>query len=105
MYASPIASYLAPIDITTLPPSQRLPPGYLITSTPGAINYNFFKPEFFDPEILVLSERTKMPVTPGEVLTLGSITTTNAFAGPVLAISGGMYSLFTLAYVTMAMLM
>lgn len=90
MYASGLASYIAPIDLTTIAPSQMLPSGYLLTSTPGAINYQFFLPHYFDPAILTLAEATKQPVTPGEVLTLGSIPMMNNFAGPVLAISGGM---------------
>lgn len=87
-YAEALGTYIAPIDVTSLPPSQMLPPGYLLPSSAEAVSYNFFKPQYFDPAILTLADRTKQPVTGGEILTLGSIPTTNNFAGPVLAISG-----------------
>jgi len=88
-YAEFLNTYISPIDIGSLPPSQMLPQGYLLTSTPEAINYQFYKPQFFNPAVLALSERTKQPVTGGEFLTLGSLPKMNKYAGPVMVIAGG----------------
>ena len=62
--------------------------GYLINSNINANQYLFFLPGYFDPGALLAGENTKQPVTPGELLTLGSIPMTSAFAGPVLVITG-----------------
>ncbi|KAK8181597.1 Alpha/Beta hydrolase protein [Phyllosticta capitalensis] len=67
---------------------QDLPAGYLVTGDTSANQYNFFLPGFFDAGLLAQSERTKMPVTVGELLTLGSVSPVNAFKGPVLVITG-----------------
>ncbi|KAK7540761.1 Alpha/Beta hydrolase protein [Phyllosticta citribraziliensis] len=67
---------------------QNLPSGYLVTGNPSANQYNFFLPGYFDAGLLYESERTKQPVTVGELLTLSSLSPTNAFAGPVLVITG-----------------
>jgi hypothetical protein len=47
------------------------------------------KPHYYDPAILELTERTKQPVTEGELLTLASLLMMNKFAGPVMVIDGG----------------
>jgi len=88
MYAGNVVDLFAPIDITTLPKPQNLPNGYLISSNTEADKYLFLKPHYYDPDILRLAERTKQPVTLGELLTLGSVTLMNNFAGPVLVIAG-----------------
>ncbi|KAK7531075.1 Alpha/Beta hydrolase protein [Phyllosticta citricarpa] len=68
--------------------SQNLPSGYLVTGNPSSNQYNFFLPGYFDAGLLYESERTKQPVTVGELLTLSSLSPINAFAGPVLVITG-----------------
>lgn len=88
MYAEPLLDYLAPIDLTTLPLPQNLPNGYLVNSDAEANKYLFLKPHYYNPAILTFAESSKQPVTPGELLTLGSAPMTNSFAGPVLIISG-----------------
>lgn len=71
-------------------PSARVeyPAGYLTNANIGANQYLFFLPGFFDPGILLVGENTKQPVTVGELLTLTSGPMTNAYAGPVLIITG-----------------
>ena len=73
-----------------LAPSQSLnyPTGYLTNANINSQQYLFFLPGYFDQGILEAGEATKQPVTPGELLTLGSAPTMNAFAGPVLVITG-----------------
>ncbi|TVY81610.1 hypothetical protein LSUE1_G005256 [Lachnellula suecica] len=88
MYALNLVDFLAPIDLTTLATPQNLPNGYLISSNAEANKYLFLNPKFYDPQILTLAEMTKQPVTLGELLTLGSLTMTNNFAGPVMVIDG-----------------
>ncbi|KAL9124757.1 MAG: hypothetical protein Q9175_008184 [Cornicularia normoerica] len=71
-------------------PSSSLdyPAGYLTNANIGANQYLFFLPGFFDLGVLLVGESTKQPVTVGELLTLGSVPMTNAYAGPVLIITG-----------------
>ena len=89
MYAEPLMDYLAPVDLSSVPPPQDLPNGYIISSDAEAQKYLFFKSHYFDPAILALAEMTKQPVTEGELLSLGSIPMMNKFAGPVMVIDGG----------------
>jgi hypothetical protein len=89
MYAEPLASYISPIDLTSLPAPQALPNGYLVTSDIEANKLQFFNPHYYDPAILELAERTKQPVTEGELLTLASLPMRNNFAGPVMVMDGG----------------
>jgi pimeloyl-ACP methyl ester carboxylesterase len=90
VYAEPLMDYITPVDLSSLPAPQALPNGYIISSDLEANKYLFFKPHYYDPAILALAEKTKQPVTEGEILTLGSIPATNNFAGPVMVISGGL---------------
>ena len=69
-------------------PSLDYPAGYLTNANIGANQYLFFLPGFFDPGILLVGENTKQPVTVGELLTLTSAPPVNAYAGPVLVITG-----------------
>ena len=89
MYVEPFVSYISPIDLTSLPAPQAMPNGYLVTSDIEGNKLQFFKPHYYDPAILELAERTKQPVTEGELLTLASLPMMNSFAGPVLLIAGG----------------
>jgi len=50
----------------------------------NAQQYQFFRPPFFDPQILQYAEATKQPVALGEILTLGGLPAMSPFAGPVL---------------------
>ena len=79
-------------------PSPRVEyvPGYLTNANIGANQYLFALPGFFDPGLLLVGENTKQPVTVGELLTLTSAPMTNAYAGPVLVITGCKFYLFTL---------
>ena len=95
MYTEPLVDYLAPVDLSSLPPPQNLPSGYIISSDAEANKYLFFKPHYYDPAILALAEKTKQPVTEGELLTLGSLPMMNNYAGPVMVISGGPYISFS----------
>ena len=77
-----------------LMPALNYVNGYLTNTNIGANQYLFFFPGHFDPGALLAGENTKQPVTVGEVLTLSSIPKMNAFAGPVLVITGCKYSIF-----------
>jgi len=92
LYAEPLEDYLAPISLDSLPPLQSYVNGYLVSSNAEANKYLFFKPHYYNDSILQLAERTKQPVTEGELLTLGSLVMQNNFAGPVMVITGGQYS-------------
>jgi len=59
MYAEPLASFIFPVDLTSLPALQALQNGYLVTSNIEANKLQFFKPHYYDPAILELAERTK----------------------------------------------
>lgn len=88
-YFEVAAEYIQPIDLSTLPAPQNLPNGYLVPADAEAIKYLFFSPKHFDPAILTdVAAPKKQPVTLGEVLTLGLLPPTNAYHGPVLAITG-----------------
>ena len=62
--------------------------GYLANSNVNSQQYLFFLPGFFDTQLVYAGELTKQPVTVGELLTLSSVPMVNAFAGPVLIITG-----------------
>ncbi len=64
------------------------PTGYLTSADINTQQYLFYLPGYFDPLIAEMSEAMKQPVTPGELLTLGSIPSANSFGGPVLVITG-----------------
>ncbi|KAI0111304.1 alpha/beta-hydrolase [Daldinia grandis] len=64
-------------------------PGYITCGDVSAVQSNFFAPDNFDPEILEATYATSAPTAVGELLTIGSLTTTNnSFTGPVLVITG-----------------
>ena len=85
---APLSNYLGGLQIASMAPSQNLPDGYLIASNAGAIQSVLLYPNYFDPDLLPLLEETKQPVTVGELLTLFSTPTVNAFKGPVMVIVG-----------------
>lgn len=71
-----------------LSPGLDYPDGYLTNTDASSNQYLFFLPDYFDPMLLLYSEETKQPVTLGELLTQGSLPMVNAYAGPVLVITG-----------------
>ena len=73
-------------------PSLNYPPGYLTNTNINAQQYLFFLPPNFDQGILEVGEATKQPVTPGELLTLGSLSMVNNFAGPVMVLTGSRFT-------------
>ncbi len=63
--------------------------GYLTWSNLGSNQYGFFKPGYFDTQMLTHSEANKMPATLGEMLTLGSQPrSAPEFKGPVMVFTG-----------------
>ena len=82
-----LTDIIAPIDVTTVQP-LNYPNGYLANSNVNALVYLFLLPGYFDTAIAYYGESGKQPVTIGELLTLGSVPATSAFAGPVLVITG-----------------
>ena len=76
------------VGLTSSSPSLDYPPGYLTNANSGSNQYLFFLPGFFDPNILLVGEETKQPVTIGELLTLSGAAMMNAYAGPVLIVTG-----------------
>ncbi|KAM0708336.1 hypothetical protein Q7P35_004987 [Cladosporium inversicolor] len=63
--------------------------GYLAAGDASGVQTNFFSPGAFDPEILAFAAATGQPVSIGELLTIGGGSAApNAFAGPVLIITG-----------------
>lgn len=63
--------------------------GYIAPTSAVGVQIDFFSPHQFDPAVLALAFATGQPVTPGELLTLGSLIAVNPFAGPVLVVTGG----------------
>ena len=76
----------------TLPATRELPTGYLTWANVEANQFAFFNPGAFDPALLHFSETVKQPFAIGQVLTVGTGSTTAAnFTRPVLAITGSKY--------------
>ena len=82
--ADGIIDYSAP----PTPSPLHYPTGYLTNANVGSTQYLFFLPGYFDSALLLAGEKTKQPVTPGELLTLPSLPPTNNFCGPVLVFTG-----------------
>ena len=78
--------FVAGLELPTQP--LNYPNGYLTNSNANSAQYLFLLPKFFDPALGIFGENTKQPVTLGELLTLPSLPMTNAYAGPVLVITG-----------------
>ncbi|TKA77437.1 hypothetical protein B0A49_02329 [Cryomyces minteri] len=72
----------------TLAPPQNLPTGYLTWSDLTANIFAFLYPGFFEDAISLFAEKTKQPVTLGEILTLAGPIAPNKFAGPVQVVTG-----------------
>lgn len=83
---NPLYNYIA--GITSIPPSQNLPNGYIIPSNAAALQALFFAPGYFDwLGLLPFTDLIKQPATVGELLTVG-IASNNSFSGPVLVLTG-----------------
>lgn len=77
--------FARPVDGTA---PLNYPNGYLTNSNVDSLQYLFLLAPFFDPGLAYYGEAGKQPVTPGELLTLGSIPQSSAFSGPVLVFTG-----------------
>jgi pimeloyl-ACP methyl ester carboxylesterase len=67
----------------------RYKDGYIAAGSAVGVHIAFFGPDDFDPEILEYAFRSAQPHTTGEILTVGVGTgVPNAFAGPVMIITG-----------------
>ena len=62
--------------------------GYLTNANINSNAYLFFYPAHYDPKILAFAEKSKQPVTIGELLTVGSLPLKSEFAGPVIVVTG-----------------
>ncbi|RYN31444.1 hypothetical protein AA0113_g3394 [Alternaria arborescens] len=64
------------------------PSGYLAHSDLTALQYAFLQPGNYDVGLALVAEKTKQPVTTGELLTIGGSPSSSPFTGPVLVITG-----------------
>ena len=71
----------------------KLPAGYLISGSAGADQYNFLQQDRVDPKLAEMGEKTKQPVTIGQLLTVANLPMVSKFKGPVMVIIGGMFFL------------
>jgi pimeloyl-ACP methyl ester carboxylesterase len=69
-------------------PKYNYPSGYLSHSDLTALQWAFLYPGMYDVGFAVVGEKTKQPVTTGELLTIGSSPPSSSFAGPVLVVTG-----------------
>lgn len=85
-----ILDFTSGLQLGSLPQAASLPTGYLTWVDPGANQFTFLYPPFFDPDIAVYAELHKFPYTVGEILTIGSVPkAAAAFTGPVQVLTGG----------------
>ena len=80
-----LTDYAAGIELAPRTPYVN---GYLVNTNINAAQFLFLLPNHFDAKLGLLGENSKQPVTMGELLTLGSVPTTNAYPGPVYVITG-----------------
>ncbi|KAH6620522.1 Alpha/Beta hydrolase protein [Boeremia exigua] len=64
------------------------PSGYFAHSDLTALHYAFLYPGQFDVGLAVEAEKTKQPVTVGELLTIGNAPQASPFTGPAFVITG-----------------
>lgn len=69
-------------------PSSKYGLGYLTSGNVNSNEFLFFYPAHYDPSMLAFAEKSKQPVSFGELLTVGSLPTKSNFKGPVLVITG-----------------
>jgi pimeloyl-ACP methyl ester carboxylesterase len=68
--------------------SYDYPSGYLASSDLTALQYAFLQPGNYDVGLALQGEKTKQPVTTGEILTIGNAPLSSSFKGPVLVLTG-----------------
>lgn len=68
--------------------SYDYPSGYMTSSDLTALQYAFLYPGMYDIGIALEGERTKQPVTVGELLTIGVAPKMSPFTGPVMVVTG-----------------
>ncbi|KAL1796917.1 hypothetical protein ACET3X_005457 [Alternaria dauci] len=68
--------------------SLDYPSGYFANSDLTTLQYAFLEPGNYDVGLAVEAEKTKQPVTIGELLTIGGSPSSSPFTGPVLVITG-----------------
>jgi pimeloyl-ACP methyl ester carboxylesterase len=68
--------------------SYDYPSGYMASSDLTSLQYAFLQPGNYDVGLALQGEKTKQPVTTGELLTIGCSPSSSSFAGPVLVITG-----------------
>ncbi|KAL1593615.1 hypothetical protein SLS59_009129 [Nothophoma quercina] len=64
------------------------PSGYFSHSALTALQYAFLFPDMFDVGFAVEGEKTKQPVTAGEIMTIGNAPKMSPFTGPAFVITG-----------------
>lgn len=70
--------------------AKQYPAGYLATKSSSGVQANFLAQGDFDPDMLIEAARAGQPTTPGEILTVGSVSgAPSVYCGPVLVITGG----------------
>lgn len=69
-------------------PSSKYAPGYMASANANSNEYLFFYPAHFHPGMLDFAEKSKQPVSVGELLTVGSLPASSKYAGPVFVITG-----------------
>ena len=68
--------------------SYNYPSGYIASSDLTSLQYAFLNPGNYDLGLALDAEKTKQPLTIGELLTLGSAPHSSSFTGPVLVVTG-----------------
>ncbi|KAM0206416.1 hypothetical protein ACHAPA_003612 [Fusarium lateritium] len=77
------------IPITDTPLAAQYPAGYIATQSTVGVQINFFAEGDFDPQLLDVAYQTAQPVTPGELLTIGTPAgKNNSYTGPVQIVTG-----------------
>lgn len=78
------------IQANTVSALSAYPDGYFANANMQSVQYDFFSPGDFDPNILAYAYKNGEPVTIGELLTIGGETATpNTFSGAVHIVTGG----------------
>ena len=68
--------------------SYNYPSGYMASSDLTSLQYAFLYPGNYDVGLALEAEKTKQPLTIGELLTIGSAPSSSSFTGPVLVVTG-----------------
>lgn len=77
------------INATSGSAPQDLPTGYLTWADWTSNQYAFLYPPYYDLSLALFAERTKQPVTLGELFTLANgAPATTSFSGPVMVLTG-----------------